>query len=174
MVTHEHSLDRLDFYRLRERLEGYCLSHEGQALMHSTLPCSRLESVQRLKQDLALLVEGLNNKDIPSLSFPNIESLLPKAQKEGVSLDVDELFAIGLWTKSYEQLFTFLRAMLRPSHEKNQTRNSSPADGEIDLGLSLDGGPAPEDDERWALPGIDRIVFSAPSLSNVQKKYSRW
>jgi len=91
MVTHEHSLERLDFYRLRERLEGYCLSYEGQALMRSTLPCSRPESVQRLKQDLALLVGGLNNKDIPSLSFPTIESLLPKAQKEGVSLDVDEL-----------------------------------------------------------------------------------
>ena len=170
MVTHEHSLERLDFYRLRERLEGYCLSYEGQTLMRSTLPCSRPESVERLKQDLTLLVEGLNNKDIPSLSFPNIESLLPKAQKEGVSLDVDELFAIGLWTKSYEQLFTFLRAILRPPLEKNSARNPSPADGEIDLGQSLGGEAAPEDDERWALPGIERIVFFAPSLSDVHKK----
>jgi hypothetical protein len=52
--------------------------------------------VKRLKQDLAALAEGLNNKEIPSLPFPNIETLVPKAQKEGMLLEADELFAIGL------------------------------------------------------------------------------
>lgn len=171
MVTHEHSLRRLDFFRLRERLEGYCLSYEGQALMRSTLPCSRPESVQALKQDLALLVDVLQNRDIPPLSFPNIETLVPKAQKEGVLLEVDELFAIGLWTKSYEQLFAFLRSTLRPSsREKDQTRHPSVRPEEIDHGLSLGVGENPDDDERWALPGIEKIVFSAPSLSEIQEK----
>jgi len=64
----------------------------------------------------------------------------------------------------------FLRAILRPSHEKNSTRNPFLEDGEMDLGQSLGGEAAPEDDECWALPGIERIVFSAPSLSDVYKK----
>jgi DNA mismatch repair protein MutS2 len=170
MVMHEHSLRRLDFFRLRERLEGYCLSYEGQALMRSTLPCSRPESVQALKQDLALLVDALQNRDLPPLSFPNIEALVPKAQKEGVLLEVDELFALGLWTKSYEQLFAFLRSTLRPSREKDQTRHPSAGPGETDHGLSLGAGENSVDDERWALPGIETIVFSAPSLSEIQKK----
>ncbi len=170
MVMHEHSLRRLDFFRLRERLEGYCLSYEGQTLMRSTLPCSRPESVQALKQDLALLVDALQNRDLPPLSFPNIEALVPKAQKEGVLLEVDELFALGLWTKSYEQLFAFLRSTLRPSREKDQTRHSSAGPGETGPGLSLGAGENSIDDERWALPGIETIVFSAPSLSEIQKK----
>jgi DNA mismatch repair protein MutS2 len=170
MVMHEHSLRRLDFFRLRERLEGYCLSYEGQALMRSTLPCSRPESVQALKQDLALLVDALQNRDLPPLSFPNIEALVPKAQKEGVLLEVDELFALGLWTKSYEQLFAFLRSTLRPSREKDQTRHPSVGPDEINHGLSLGAGENSVDDERWALPGIETIVFSAPSLSEIQKK----
>ncbi len=170
MVTHEHSLRRLDFFRLRERIEGYCLSYEGQALMRSTLPCSRPESVQALKQDLALLVDVLQNRDIPPLSFPNIETLVPKAQKEGVLLEVDELFAIGLWAKSYEQLFAFLRSMLHPSREKDQTRHPSVRPDETGHGLSLSAGENPDDDERWALPGIEKIVFSAPSLSEIQEK----
>lgn len=167
---HEHSLRRLDFFRLRERLEGYCLSYEGQALMRSTLPCSRPESVQALKQDLALLVDALQNRDLPPLSFPNIEALVPKAQKEGVLLEVDELFALGLWTKSYDQLFAFLRSTLRPSREKDQTRHPSVGPDEINHGLSLGAGENSVDDERWALPGIETIVFSAPSLSEIQKK----
>jgi DNA mismatch repair protein MutS2 len=170
MVMHEHSLRRLDFFRLRERLEGYCLSYEGQALMRSTLPCSRPESVQALKQDLALLVDALQNRDLPPLSFPNIEALVPKAQKEGVLLEVDELFALGLWTKSYDQLFAFLRSTLRPSREKDQTRHPSVGPDEINHGLSLGAGENSVDDERWALPGIETIVFSAPSLSEIQKK----
>jgi len=170
MVMHEHSLRRLDFFRLRERLEGYCLSYEGQALMRSPLPCSRPESVQALKQDLALLVDALQNRDLPPLSFPNIEALVPKAQKEGVLLEVDELFALGLWTKSYDQLFAFLRSTLRPSREKDQTRHPSVGPDEINHGLSLGAGENSVDDERWALPGIETIVFSAPSLSEIQKK----
>jgi DNA mismatch repair protein MutS2 len=174
MVTHEHSLARLDFFRLRERLEGYCLSYEGQALMRSTLPCSRSESVQRLKQDLAALVEGLNNRDLPSLPFPNIETLVPKAQKEGMLLEVDELFAIGLWAKSYEQLFAFLRSILHSPQEKGRGRSPSAAadsgaDGG-DSGLFPDEGTDSEDDECWAMPGIERIAFSAPSVSQIQEK----
>ncbi len=69
MVTNQHSLALLDFYRLRDRLEEYCFSHEGRALLNSTLPCSQENSVKRLKKDLSLLVEGLNEKEIPSFPF---------------------------------------------------------------------------------------------------------
>jgi DNA mismatch repair protein MutS2 len=182
MITHEHSLARLDFFRLRERLEGYCLSYEGQALMRSTLPCSKIESVKRLKQDLAALAEGLNNKEIPSLPFPNIETLVPKAQKEGMLLEADELFAIGLWAKSYEELFVFLRSTLRASQARTSGVHGQKEQGQSGAGNSSDKSDSEtghlflnecadmEDDECWALPGIERIAFSAPSLLQIQEK----
>jgi DNA mismatch repair protein MutS2 len=184
MVTREHSLTRLDFFRLRERLEGYCLSYEGQALMRSTLPCARPESVKKLKQDLAALAEGLNNKEVPSFPFPDIAALVPKAQKEGMLLEVDELFALGMWVKSYEQLFAFLRSMLHTSQSqpqiseararkragKGRARDSSSGNDGGDSDWFLGECETSEDDERWALPGIERIVFSAPSLLPIREK----
>ena len=150
MVTNEHSLALLDFYRLRNRLEEYCFSHEGRALMNSTLPCSHEDSVKRLKKDLSLLVEGLSDKEMPSFPFPNIEIPITKALKEGTMLEVDELFAIGLWAKSYQQFFAFLRSLINPLVEVNHET------WEEDF----------SNDEAWAKLGIENIVHSAPSLIN--------
>ena len=178
MVTHEHSLTRLDFFRLRERLAEYCLSYEGRALMSSTLPCSRPESVARLKQDLSALAEALNSKEIPALPFPNIDTLVPKAHKEGVMLELDELFAIGLWARSYEQLFAFLRSALHISPPTASSRKKSEEgkgaailkERTTDASVAPDECIPTDDDEAWALRGIQTIVFSAPSMAQIQKK----
>ncbi|OQB96531.1 MAG: Endonuclease MutS2 [Spirochaetes bacterium ADurb.Bin110] len=148
MVTNEHSLTLLDFYRLRKRLEEYCFSHEGRALMNSTLPCSQEDSVKRLKKDLSLLVEGLSDKEMPSFPFPNIEIPIAKALKEGTMLEVDELFAIGLWAKSYQQFFAFLRSIIHSFIEVNHET----------------WGEDLNDDEAWAKLGIENILHSAPAL----------
>ena len=161
MVTNQHSLALLDFYRLRDRLEEYCFSHEGRALLNSTLPCSQENSVKRLKKDLSLLVEGLNEKEIPSFPFPNIENPIIKAAKEGTVLEAEELFAIGLWVKSYHQLFSFLRRILDSFiEESKEVSAENSMDGEIQQGDSIN-------DESWAEWGIENIVYSAPALSQV-------
>lgn len=171
MVMHEHSLTLLDFFRLRDSLAEYCVSYEGQALMRSTLPCSRPESVQRLKHDVVAMLEGLNGVEVPSLPFPTIESVLPKAKKEGMLLEIDELFALGLWTKSYEQLFAFTRSMLRVPAFHPDAKGSRRADGvnEASAASAEAGTDGFQDDESWANLDIEATLAAAPSLAQIQR-----
>lgn len=160
MVTHEHSLQRLDFFRLRERIEEYCLSPEGRKLMRRTLPCTNEQAVRTLKKDLDVLISFLPQRDLPTLPFPEIEQLLPRIAKEGTLLEVEELYALGLWVRSYEQLFGFLRpATMQGSQKKPAETETSP----VPL------LPQNEDDEAWAKAGIETIIREAPPLSRIRE-----
>lgn len=163
MKMHEHSLARLDFFRLRERLLEYCLSYEGRALMRNTLPCSNLESVRRLKGDLDLLSEGLSEKEVPALPFPDIESVVQKAKKKGLVLEIDELFALGVWAASYEQLVKFVRSMLETSDRAKKAHQ--PEENEPISAFDFSS-----ESEEWAMLGIERAVFSAPSLATFRER----
>lgn len=160
MVTHEHSLQRLDFYRLRERIEEYCLSPEGRALMRRTLPCTDGEAVRMLKKDLDILISFLPQRELPPLPFPEIEQLLPRLSKEGTLLEVEELYALGLWVRSYEQLFGFLRPACVQAPQK---KPAEPGAGSMLL------SPQNEGDEAWAKAGVETIIREAPPLSRIRE-----
>jgi len=160
---HEHSLERLDFYRLREKLEEYCLSYEGRALMHNTLPCSSPEAVLKLKHDLDILSEGLRDHEIPALPFPNIDLVVQKAKKEGLVLDVDEFFALGIWATSYEKIVGLVRSILEAG---GSTKNADQPEENVPMrALDVSAGT-----EEWAKLGIERAVLSAPSLVLLRQK----
>ena len=160
---HEHSLARLDFFRLRERLEGYCLSYEGRALMRNTLPCSNPESVRRLKRDLDLLSEGLREREIPALPFPDLDVVVQKAKKEGLALDVDELFALGIWATSYEQIVGLVRSILEASDRAKRAHQP-------EENVPMTAFDSSADTEEWAMLGIETAVFSAPSLALLRER----
>ena len=160
---HEHSLERLDFYRLREKLEEYCLSYEGRALMHNTLPCSSPEAVLKLKHDLDILSEGLRDHEIPALPFPNIDLVVQKAKKEGLVLDVEEFFALGIWATSYEKIVGLVRSILEAG---GSTKNADQPEENVPMrALDVSAGT-----EEWAKLGIERAVLSAPSLVLLRQK----
>jgi len=177
MITEEHSLSLLDFFRIRQKLADYCLSPEGKTLMASTLPCSNPESVKCLQQDLTILLDICNERQLPALSFPVIEGVLVKLTKEGATLDEEELFALGLWAKSYERFFAFLRTALAQKHSNKIAVKSKGTATKA----GLEGVPNPpldllvedarvsidSDDEVWARIGIETIVHEAPRLSKV-------
>jgi len=177
MVMHEHSLRLLDFFRIREDLAGYCVSYEGQALMRATLPCVQTESVRRLKRDVGAIIEGLNGVEMPSLPFPSIEDLLPKARKEGMLLELDELFALGLWVKSYETLIGHLSSMLKLSPARVDTRGGRRSVDHRDAHAEVaDVRPetTPEvgddqDEEAWANIDFEALIRAAPSLAEMRK-----
>ena len=160
---HEHSLERLDFYRLREKLEEYCLSYEGRALMHNTLPCSSPEAVLKLKHDLDILSEGLRDHEIPALPFPNIDLVVQKAKKEGLVLDVEEFFALGIWATSYEKIVGLVRSIFEAG---GSTKNADQPEENVPMtALDVSAGT-----EEWAKLGIERAVLSAPSLVLLRQK----
>ena len=177
MVMHEHSLKLLDFFRMREDLAGYCVSYEGQALMRATLPCARPESVRNLKRDVAALLEELNGVEMPSLPFPVIEDLLPKARKEGMFLELDELFALGLWIRSYETLIGHLSSMLRLSTSHADAKGGHRPAGYRDvpfaeMSTQFKGEPEiadDQDEESWANIDFEALIRAAPSLAQMRK-----
>lgn len=175
MVMHEHSLALLDFFRMRDSLAEYCVSYEGQELMRSTIPCAQPEAVRSLKRDVGALLEGLNGVELPSLPFPAIESVLPKAKTEGTLLELDELFALGLWTKSYEQLMGSLRSLMKIPMERparRDGRHSDPTRGSQPESFGAPSDFAAGDDsdgEAWAKVDFLAMLKAAPSLAQMQK-----
>ncbi len=166
---HEHSLRLLDFFRIRENLAEYCMSYEGRALLLSTLPCARPESVKKLQHDVMTLLEGLSGAELPVLPFPIIENVVSKASKEGMLLEIDELFALGLWVKSYELLLRQIKAMLRVPvpHAKLKSKDGS----SIAQDIVQEGAVADEqDEEAWANLDFFALLAASPSLSQMQKR----
>jgi len=131
--------------------------------MVETLPCSKIDSLSVLKNDVAAILEGLGSTEIPSLPFPDIENILPKALKEGAILDIDDLFALGIWAKSYNQLFSSFKTLLRmPARGMTKSKDAT-------LNFTDDPWSFIIEEERWAKPGIELIVEAAPSLQGIAR-----
>ena len=108
--TDDHTLALLEFARVRESVSGYCLSPEGRAAMLESLPSSDAEAVASIKAKvsamLALFQEGDEGL---SLSFPEIDRAAKVVAKQGASLELEELLALGQWADAYYDLAAFMR-----------------------------------------------------------------
>lgn len=105
---HEHSLGLLDFFRIRSTVQGYTRSHEGTALIAECHPYTTPADVlkeQACVRDVFLQFQ--KNKYLAPTQSPDIRPLLPKLTKEGSVLEIEELFALGLWAKMYESFISF-------------------------------------------------------------------
>jgi DNA mismatch repair protein MutS2 len=129
--------------------------------MVETLPCSKIDALRVLKNDVAAIIEGLDRVEIPSLPFPDIENILPKALKAGIILDIEDLFALGIWAKSYNQFFSSLRTLLNiPAQGMKKSNDAT-------VNLTDDPWSCIMEEEQWANFGIERIIGVAPSLHNI-------
>ncbi len=108
-MTNEHSLGILEFSRVREDVAGYCLSEEGRLELGSSLPSDDPATVASLKGAtsaiLGLFQEG---HEPPSLSFPPVSRPAKLVSKPGTVLELEELYALGLWAESYAAFKTWL------------------------------------------------------------------
>ena len=98
----------LEFARIREDAASYCLSEEGRAAMLAEEPRDDPAAVIALKASvsafIALFREGA---EPPALSFPPVEGSARIASKAGSALEIDELYALGLWSESYAAFLSF-------------------------------------------------------------------
>ncbi len=105
----EHALRLLDFSRIREDLAGYCLSEEGRAATLEAGPLVERSEVASLKSASASLAAALSgDRALPELAFPPIEGAARAIAKEGMSLEIEELYALGLWADSYRSFLAWL------------------------------------------------------------------
>lgn len=107
----ERVLRLLEFDAIRTRVAGRCLSEEAAALLAEEPVHTDEEAVAGLKESVSqfalLLASGAQP---PSLSLPAIGGLLPRLGKEGVALDLDEAYAVGLFAESAAALGKWLSA----------------------------------------------------------------
>ncbi|MFA6505481.1 MAG: endonuclease MutS2 [Treponemataceae bacterium] len=99
----------LEFDTIRSRVADRCLSVEATALMGEEDILVDPTAVSILKESVAQFVALLMSTNAqPSLSLPAIGPLLPRLGKEGVSLELEEAYALGLFTDSASALGKWL------------------------------------------------------------------
>ena len=103
-LKNNHSLSLLDFFRIRERTAEYCLSPEGAELLRASFPIADKPLLQRFKADMASFGVYLASNELPSFSFPLIEDTLKHLGVHGMTLELEELFALGLWARDFDRI----------------------------------------------------------------------
>jgi len=114
-----HTIDLLDFRRIRQALQERCFSQAGRVALEdqgiSTDPDEVEERKARAVAFRRLLESG---KTFPALDFPDVGSLEPKLFKEGALFELEELFALGRFIVSARRLSKAVEAsdeeLLRP------------------------------------------------------------
>lgn len=106
---HEHTLGLLDFYRIRESVAGYCLSQEGRALVNTALPLDDEAAVTDLKNVVEPVCRLIReHRGAPSGTFAPVEEALRVISKPGTTLEVEELWALGVWADAFGRLIVWL------------------------------------------------------------------
>ncbi len=111
----EHALRLLDFARIRADVAGYCLSPEGNEEVGSALPLPDAAAVELLKARVAAVAALFRDGvEPPACTFPPIADPLRKIGKEGAALELEELYATGLWAESFGKLVAFVGRASHP------------------------------------------------------------
>ncbi|PKL06192.1 MAG: endonuclease MutS2 [Spirochaetae bacterium HGW-Spirochaetae-9] len=161
-LNNEHSLKLLDFFRMRERTAEYCLSWEGGELLRSSFPIDDRQALERFKRELSVLVEYLDSVELPGFSFPLIEMPLKHLGAAGFTLELEELFALGIWAREFDKLVLFLSKARFAASKREQEPQAEAAEheGDFDPGVLA---------QNWALPEAFNLIEEAPKLQHVYK-----
>ena len=157
-LNNEHSLGLLDFFRIRDRVADYCLSQEGGDVVRASLPTDDAVALERFKAEIGAIAGFFDANELPSFSFPRIEGALKRLGVAGMTLELDELFAIGLWAKDFDRLISlFSKIGFAGKGMEGQD------------GAELPDYDAPAIASRWAESSSVLALRSCPKLQHVYK-----
>ena len=109
-MTNEHTYALLEFARIREDVAGHCLSEEGRLALLGELPRDDPAAVAALKASVSALADLFREgAEPPSLAFPPVSEPVRRLAKEGTSLEIEELYALGLWAESFAAFLDFAK-----------------------------------------------------------------
>ncbi|HWR11616.1 MAG TPA: Smr/MutS family protein [Rectinemataceae bacterium] len=170
-LKNDHSLALLDFFRIRERTAEYCLSWEGGELVRASLPIDEKALLERFKADIASLCDYLASSELPSFSFPQIAEALKRLGASGMTLELEELFALGLWTKEFDRLFTLLsRADFALKRQDGKAASDEVCAIGENWAFDQKRGFDPQAlAEKWAESEARELLAAAPKLQHVSK-----
>lgn len=104
-----HTLEVLDFPRIRELLAEGARSPQGADLCRRLAPAGRREAAERAMAELQALVDLEPSAGLPPTGgLERIEDLLERARVEGVCLDVESLIAVRDTVGGCHRVFEYL------------------------------------------------------------------
>ncbi|MCR5763008.1 MAG: Smr/MutS family protein [Treponema sp.] len=95
----------LDFYRIRETVAEFAVSEEGKRLLLEREPITdktKIEYFKSLGREWNTYIESNSQQALHA--WPPVEPYFKMIGKEGAQLEQDQIFAIGLFCLSQEQL----------------------------------------------------------------------
>lgn len=99
------TLSELDFYRIKETIAGYCKSEDAKSEILNREPFtsfSEYEHLKNLSREWALFFNS--SKSVPMTSWPGISPLFGILKTAGACLDLDELYALGLFCVAQKKI----------------------------------------------------------------------
>jgi DNA mismatch repair protein MutS2 len=106
----QHGIRVLEFDLIRQSVQSYCRSEEGGLLVAQADPCfdNAAHDEQKAKVDGLI---GIMEAEIefPSVSLPPVAATLSRLPKEGLCLDVRELYALGCWAEGVAEYKAFFK-----------------------------------------------------------------
>ena len=167
-MMNEHSIRLLDFARIRSSVAEYCISNEGRQLLLSSVPVNNEEYLERFKDEVAALSSYLSKNDLPGCTFPEIESAMEHLGVEGLTLEGDELCALGTWAKSFDLVTSFLskaHVLVQHSVQVQQLPKAS-AHKVAEL---VQDAPEMQSSEAWVTQTLSYLVAASPKLTDVHR-----
>jgi len=107
-VLSQKTLKLLEFDAILERLAHHSMSEESATMIKEEEPCGDPIAVTKTKEAVQAIIARIHEAGDPRRYLPSIGFLLPKLDTEGSSLELDEVFAIGLFVERAEELRNWL------------------------------------------------------------------
>ncbi|MCL1992562.1 MAG: endonuclease MutS2 [Spirochaetes bacterium] len=105
----EKTLGLLEYAFVMERVASCALSDEAAEIIRGERPLGDAGKVSALKSTVFNILARMSASDnMPRNWLPSVGSLLPKLRVEGAVLELDEVFAIGLFIERAEELVKWL------------------------------------------------------------------
>ncbi|MDR2630729.1 MAG: Smr/MutS family protein [Spirochaetaceae bacterium] len=151
----------LEFDLIRRRVAESSLSGEAARRLEGELPLTDPREVEELKKLVAEFMDKFNSAgEEPRGGFPDIGFLIPKLEVEGMVLELDEAYALGVFVRTAEALKEWLRG--------SREDRDPPDDGH------WDSAPPGEKSGFGAGPGpLQGLVSELPDCSPLAREIFR-
>ena len=98
---HNKTLEDLAFFRIRDKIAGYCVSEEATEKLKKRIPYTDTETIKQLKSLCTEWMTVLQSKTATYIkSWPVIHNFLKILKTEGTTLDQEQIYALKLFCDS--------------------------------------------------------------------------
>lgn len=105
------TLTELDFYRIRDEIASFCLSEEGKFVFSRLEPLTDLDDIEKNKSLSREWTSYINTTSSQALSsWPAVFSVFKSLKIQGISISLEQFYAIGQFCKSIEKVGAFIKS----------------------------------------------------------------